>query len=107
MVSYAENGTGLNITRKIIETHIILGGEKIVVKSIFSFKLAVHVFCATKIGRKTRKIQNILQDRLQAELYNRMPSSIVRSSGHSMCFQLANLIMLPALDAFPSFSLIS
>jgi hypothetical protein len=25
--TYAENGTGLNITRKIIETHIILGGK--------------------------------------------------------------------------------
>jgi hypothetical protein len=68
MVSYAENGTGLNITRKIIETHIIFGGKKIDVQPIFSFKLAVHMFCATKISRKTRKNQNILQDRLQAEL---------------------------------------
>jgi hypothetical protein len=67
IVLYAENGTGINITRKIIETHIILG-EKNDVQPIFSFKLAVHVFCTTKIGRKTRKNQNISPDRLRAEL---------------------------------------
>jgi hypothetical protein len=55
------------ITRKKTETHIIFGGKKIR-SSFFSFKLAVHVFCATKIVRKTRNYQNILQEKLQAEL---------------------------------------
>jgi hypothetical protein len=68
MVWYAKNGTGLNITRKIIETHIILGGGEIDVQPISSFKLAIHIFCATKIGRKTRKNQNILKDRLRTEI---------------------------------------
>ncbi len=36
-----------------------------------------------------------------------LSSSIVSSSGHSMCVCLANLTMLPALDTFPSLSLIS
>jgi hypothetical protein len=45
-----------------------------------SFKLAVHAFCATKIGRKTRKYQNNLQDRLLAELKNRMPFVVSAAS---------------------------
>jgi hypothetical protein len=35
MVLYAENGTGLNITRKIIETQIVLGGKKLMFNVFF------------------------------------------------------------------------
>jgi hypothetical protein len=54
------------IVRKKLQTHIISGEQKLTF-NLFFFKLAIHVFWATKIGRKTRKFQNILQDNLQAE----------------------------------------
>ncbi len=56
------------LNEKKIETHGISGGKKIDVQPIFSFKFAAHVFCEPKIGRKPRIHQNILQNKLQAEL---------------------------------------
>jgi len=55
------------ITRNKKQKHIIFPEENYYVQPVFSFKLAVHVFCATKIGRKTRNYQNISQDNLPAE----------------------------------------
>jgi hypothetical protein len=55
------------LTTRKKQKHILFPGEKNTF-NLFSFKLAIHMFWATKIGRKTKKIQNILQDKLGAEL---------------------------------------
>jgi hypothetical protein len=64
---YAETAHDLTYYKKKNKNTYYFQGKKLH-STFFSFNLAILVFCVTKIGRKTKKFQNISQDKLQAEL---------------------------------------